>query len=80
MGTRNRCASYRQHPLPAPVGWIKRSGSANVGRLREASRQNPLPWQNPKAGRSLQPFPKKPVRFLSSAHPARTGGVLRQGG
>nr|WP_305908895.1 hypothetical protein [Methylomarinum sp. Ch1-1]MDP4521758.1 hypothetical protein [Methylomarinum sp. Ch1-1] len=30
------------HPtLPAPVGRIKRSGSANVGRLREASRQNP---------------------------------------
>nr|WP_305908636.1 hypothetical protein [Methylomarinum sp. Ch1-1]MDP4521481.1 hypothetical protein [Methylomarinum sp. Ch1-1] len=32
------------HPtLPAPVGRIKRSGSANVGRLREASRQKPPP-------------------------------------
>nr|WP_305906761.1 hypothetical protein [Methylomarinum sp. Ch1-1]MDP4519467.1 hypothetical protein [Methylomarinum sp. Ch1-1] len=40
---KNRCASYRQHTLPAPVGWIKRSGSTNVGRLREASRQKPPP-------------------------------------
>nr|WP_305906996.1 hypothetical protein [Methylomarinum sp. Ch1-1]MDP4519712.1 hypothetical protein [Methylomarinum sp. Ch1-1] len=39
----NRCASYRQHTLPSPVGRIKRSGSANVGRLREASRQKPPP-------------------------------------
>nr|WP_305908284.1 hypothetical protein [Methylomarinum sp. Ch1-1]MDP4521104.1 hypothetical protein [Methylomarinum sp. Ch1-1] len=45
VGTRNRCASYRQHTLPAPVGRIKRSGSANVGRLREASRQAPAPRQ-----------------------------------
>nr|WP_305907016.1 hypothetical protein [Methylomarinum sp. Ch1-1]MDP4519733.1 hypothetical protein [Methylomarinum sp. Ch1-1] len=28
------------------VGWIKRSGSTNVGRLREASRQKPPPGQN----------------------------------
>nr|WP_305907952.1 hypothetical protein [Methylomarinum sp. Ch1-1]MDP4520751.1 hypothetical protein [Methylomarinum sp. Ch1-1] len=41
-----RCASYRQHTLPVPVGRIKRSGSANVGRLREASRQKPPPGQN----------------------------------
>ncbi|WP_349431314.1 hypothetical protein Q9L42_014560 [Methylomarinum sp. Ch1-1] len=37
------CASFRQHTLPVPVGRIKRSGSANVGRLREASRQKPPP-------------------------------------
>nr|WP_305907054.1 hypothetical protein [Methylomarinum sp. Ch1-1]MDP4519772.1 hypothetical protein [Methylomarinum sp. Ch1-1] len=40
------CASSRQHTLPAPVGRIKRSGSAIVGRLREASRQNPPPGKN----------------------------------
>nr|WP_305908894.1 hypothetical protein [Methylomarinum sp. Ch1-1]MDP4521757.1 hypothetical protein [Methylomarinum sp. Ch1-1] len=38
---RNRCASYRQHTLLTSVRRIKRSGSANVGRLREASRHNP---------------------------------------
>nr|WP_305908442.1 hypothetical protein [Methylomarinum sp. Ch1-1]MDP4521273.1 hypothetical protein [Methylomarinum sp. Ch1-1] len=44
---KNRCASYRQHTL-APVGWIKRSGSTNVGRLREASCQTtPSGFENP---------------------------------
>nr|WP_305908627.1 hypothetical protein [Methylomarinum sp. Ch1-1]MDP4521471.1 hypothetical protein [Methylomarinum sp. Ch1-1] len=38
---KNRCASYRQHTLLTSVRWIKRSGSANVERLREASRQKP---------------------------------------
>nr|WP_305907670.1 hypothetical protein [Methylomarinum sp. Ch1-1]MDP4520439.1 hypothetical protein [Methylomarinum sp. Ch1-1] len=36
-------ASTPYPTLPAPVGRIKRSGSANVGRLREASRQKPSP-------------------------------------
>nr|WP_305908173.1 hypothetical protein [Methylomarinum sp. Ch1-1]MDP4520985.1 hypothetical protein [Methylomarinum sp. Ch1-1] len=78
-----RCACYRQ-----------RSGSANVGRLREASRQNP----EPEAKLAVDPRSHAPawecipglrwhkvwvptedrgnqelVRFLSSAHPTRTG-------